>query len=160
MSNYSLILTVCRNCLKSKRECAGYDPIFKPQNSGASSHYYTTNNAPSSRSTPLDSTPESAYAPIPHNFTPATSPQYGLHRTASYSPDSVSGQRRDYRPNGDPTSGANGYGAMTSAVAADTYMSRGGDGRDERNSYHSTTPEQAYQGIRKLSPKMTRTDQC
>ncbi|KAI1651623.1 uncharacterized protein F4817DRAFT_311880 [Daldinia loculata] len=101
---------ICKNCQKSKRECLGYDPIFKnqqqqhhtnirpaPNNSSASS-----SSAPSSRP-PASSTPVSGSAqtqtqtydtlpPVISNTTPTTAPFTGNLTAAGTAASSVKGE--------------------------------------------------------------------
>ncbi|KAF2094658.1 hypothetical protein NA57DRAFT_79836 [Rhizodiscina lignyota] len=66
----------CRNCQKSKRECLGYDPIFKPQASPANlqpAPSASPTGTPSSN-IPLPSAP--AYPNVPQGYNPPTAPGY------------------------------------------------------------------------------------
>ncbi|KAK5141119.1 hypothetical protein LTR04_002722 [Oleoguttula sp. CCFEE 6159] len=68
----------CRNCQKSKRECLGYDPIFKQQPGPPS-----IQPAPSAgsyvRPEPATSQPgASAYSNVPQGYAPAASAGYSL----------------------------------------------------------------------------------
>jgi hypothetical protein len=72
---------MCRNCQKSKRECLGYDPIFKQQsgpaqiqpapNSLSAPH---TANAPPAPAAPSSST--YSQSPVPQGYAPASSAGY------------------------------------------------------------------------------------
>ncbi len=72
---------MCRNCQKSKRDCLGYDPIFKQQSGPAQ-----IQPAPNSASAPHSTTPASASAPltsapysqtsVPQGYAPASSAGY------------------------------------------------------------------------------------
>ncbi|KAL9104099.1 MAG: hypothetical protein Q9163_000901 [Psora crenata] len=71
----------CRNCQKSKRECLGYDPIFKPQ-PGPATIQPSTSSAPS-----MYHTPPAQYAmPTPQCYTPAS---YGA---PVFSPDNAASE--------------------------------------------------------------------
>ncbi|KAF2279458.1 uncharacterized protein EI97DRAFT_448208 [Westerdykella ornata] len=75
---------VCRNCQKSKRECAGYDPIFKQQPGpaqiqpapGSASH-----QTPAPASSPSVSSSYSGQ--VPHGYAPAVSAGYVPPATGS-----------------------------------------------------------------------------
>lgn len=72
---------MCRNCQKSKRECLGYDPIFKQQ-SGPAQIQPAPNAAPASQAPnapPAPAPPASAYSqsPVPQGYAPASSAGYG-----------------------------------------------------------------------------------
>ncbi|KAF2032020.1 hypothetical protein EK21DRAFT_62027 [Setomelanomma holmii] len=87
----------CRNCQKSKRECLGYDPIFKQQpgpaqiqpapNSGPAPHSTTPVPAPAP---PASST--YSQSPVPQGYAPASSSGYapvqpatsGTHPSENY----------------------------------------------------------------------------
>jgi hypothetical protein len=71
---------VCRNCQKSKRECLGYDPIFKQQ-PGPAQIQPAPNSAPAPHSTtpaPAPPAPSSTYSqsPVPQGYAPASSSGY------------------------------------------------------------------------------------
>ena len=98
----------CRNCQKSKRECLGYDPIFKPQ-PGPAAIQPSTSSAPS-----MYHTPPAPYAPPPpQGYTTAA---YGapifetenassdVSQTNTIDPALEDGQQKD-NGNGDPQSG-------------------------------------------------------
>lgn len=61
---------VCRNCVKSKRECLGYDPVFRPQ-PAPSAIQPAPNPAPSLVVNPQD--PPSSYPAAPPGYVPASS---------------------------------------------------------------------------------------
>ncbi|KAL2005835.1 hypothetical protein VTN00DRAFT_10328 [Thermoascus crustaceus] len=58
---------VCRNCVKSKRECLGYDPVFRPQ-PAPSAIQPAPNPSPSLVVTPQDPSP---YPAAPPGYVPA-----------------------------------------------------------------------------------------
>ncbi|KAH8727619.1 hypothetical protein GQ44DRAFT_725145 [Phaeosphaeriaceae sp. PMI808] len=97
---------MCRNCQKSKRECLGYDPIFKQQPG------------------PAQIQPAPNSAPAPHSTTPAPAPAPPASSTYSqspvpqgYAPASSSG----YAPAASATSGAHSsenFNAIDPALAA------------------------------------------
>ncbi|ORY13478.1 hypothetical protein BCR34DRAFT_586445 [Clohesyomyces aquaticus] len=68
---------VCRNCQKSKRECLGYDPIFKPQ-PGPAQIQPAPNSAPHQNSVPVSTPPTtmSYGAQVPQGYAPAVSAGY------------------------------------------------------------------------------------
>ncbi|KAF2667514.1 hypothetical protein BT63DRAFT_456809 [Microthyrium microscopicum] len=60
---------ICRNCVKSKRECLGYDPIFKPQ-SGQQSNQQMQSSVSPTATTPTSTATASSSAmviPTPSN---------------------------------------------------------------------------------------------
>lgn len=68
---------MCRNCAKSKRECLGYDPIFKQQ-PGPAQIQPAPNSAPAPHSTtpaPAPTADSSTYSqsPVPQGYAPASS---------------------------------------------------------------------------------------
>ncbi|KAJ4296469.1 hypothetical protein N0V90_006514 [Kalmusia sp. IMI 367209] len=68
---------VCRNCQKSKRECMGYDPIFKQQ-PGPAQIQPAPNSTPHQPAVSASSPPASAsYSPqVPQGYAPAASAGY------------------------------------------------------------------------------------
>ena len=77
----------CRNCQKSKRECLGYDPIFKPQPGPAQLQ-------PASQQYPsMSHTPPTPYPPPPpQGYSPAS---YGAPVIESDAPTSASSNTID-----------------------------------------------------------------
>ncbi|KAL1964704.1 hypothetical protein VTN77DRAFT_6730 [Rasamsonia byssochlamydoides] len=61
---------VCRNCVKSKRECLGYDPVFRPQ-PAPSAIQPAPNPPPSLVVNPQE--PPSSYPAAPPGYVPASS---------------------------------------------------------------------------------------
>ncbi|KAL1607658.1 hypothetical protein SLS60_002593 [Paraconiothyrium brasiliense] len=81
---------VCRNCQKSKRECMGYDPIFKQQ-PGPANLQPAPNSTQHQPSVPATSPPASAssqYSPqVPQGYAPASTVGYApAASTASSTP--------------------------------------------------------------------------
>jgi hypothetical protein len=68
---------MCRNCQKSKRECMGYDPIFKQQ-PGPAQIQPAPNSAPHQVSVPAPTPPTSAPygSQVPQGYAPAGSTGY------------------------------------------------------------------------------------
>ena len=56
----------CRNCQKSKRDCMGYDPIFKPQSGPPSIQSATQQYSPMSQPPPSSYPPSNS-----HTYSPA-----------------------------------------------------------------------------------------
>ena len=81
---------MCRNCQKSKRECLGYDPIFKQQ-SGPAQIQPAPNSAPAPYSTTPAPAPQSAQLapapysqnPVPQGYAPASSAGYAPAASAA-----------------------------------------------------------------------------
>lgn len=79
---------MCRNCQKSKRECLGYDPIFKSQ-SGPPQIQPAPNSAPqphapNAPSQPAPSTQSSySQSPVPQGYAPASAAPAGYAPAAS-----------------------------------------------------------------------------
>lgn len=79
---------MCRNCQKSKRECLGYDPIFKQQ-SGPAQIQPAPNAAPAQHTSSAPSAPAqqapSTYSqsPVPQGYAPASSAPAGYAPAAS-----------------------------------------------------------------------------
>lgn len=77
----------CRNCQKSKRECLGYDPIFKQQ-PGPAQIQPAPSAAPPITSSPATAAPPAAqvaYSHVPQGYAPAT-PNYAPAPGHSTSP--------------------------------------------------------------------------
>ncbi|EOD47313.1 hypothetical protein GTA08_BOTSDO03306 [Neofusicoccum parvum] len=77
----------CRNCQKSKRECLGYDPIFKQQ-PGPAQIQPAPSAAPPVTSTPATAAPppaQVAYSHVPQGYAPAA-PNYAPAPGHSTSP--------------------------------------------------------------------------
>ncbi|KAL9606596.1 MAG: hypothetical protein Q9179_000250 [Wetmoreana sp. 5 TL-2023] len=91
----------CRNCQKSKRECLGYDPIFKPQ-PGPAAIQPAPSAAPSMQPTPASAPP---YPPPPQGYVAASSQSYTPPNllTNTGSPNTASEQQFDYSAAIDPT---------------------------------------------------------
>ncbi|KAL2809914.1 hypothetical protein BJX63DRAFT_434773 [Aspergillus granulosus] len=94
---------VCRNCVKSKRECMGYDPVFKQPTPSAIQP--APNPQPSLVVNPQDpstsqpqSQPQPSYPAAPPGYVPASSQPFA----PSQSP-STSNERYDYGTSIDPT---------------------------------------------------------
>ncbi|OJJ49405.1 hypothetical protein ASPZODRAFT_61087 [Penicilliopsis zonata CBS 506.65] len=62
---------VCRNCVKSKRECLGYDPVFRQQPTTPSAIQPAPNPPPSLVVNPQD--PSANYSSAPPGYMPAAS---------------------------------------------------------------------------------------
>ncbi|KAI1102748.1 hypothetical protein F4804DRAFT_334002 [Jackrogersella minutella] len=112
---------VCKNCQKSKRECLGYDPIFKnqqqqhPTNIRPAPNNSTSASIPSSRASASSATvsgtttqPQSSYSTtlppvIPNNTTPATTPFTGSLTAPGIAASTIKGEPLEYPPSIDPT---------------------------------------------------------
>ncbi|KAF7589674.1 hypothetical protein BBP40_003966 [Aspergillus hancockii] len=106
---------VCRNCVKSKRECLGYDPVFKPQPT-PSAIQPAPNPHPSLVVNPQDpstSSPTPSYPAAPPGYVPAVSQPFA----PSESP-STSTERYDYGTAIDPTLDGNSSSNMASVQNA------------------------------------------
>ncbi|KAI4167058.1 MAG: hypothetical protein LQ343_007523 [Gyalolechia ehrenbergii] len=90
----------CKNCQKSKRECLGYDPIFKSQ-PGPTAIQPAPSAAPSMQSTPTSAPP---YPPPPQGYIPASSQPYAPSSLManSHSPNAANEQNYDYHATLDP----------------------------------------------------------
>ncbi|KAL8691584.1 MAG: hypothetical protein Q9218_003228 [Villophora microphyllina] len=90
----------CRNCQKSKRECLGYDPIFKSQ-PGPPPIQPAPSAAPAMQSIPAAAPP---YPPPPQGYVAATSQSYTPSNllTNTSSPNPTSEQHYDYGAALDP----------------------------------------------------------
>ncbi len=76
----------CRNCQKSKRECLGYDPIFKQQ-PGPPQIQPAPSTAPSTTPTPaISAPPQPTYSNVPQGYAPAASAGYAPALSASVYP--------------------------------------------------------------------------
>ncbi|KAL8936219.1 MAG: hypothetical protein Q9211_004289 [Gyalolechia sp. 1 TL-2023] len=90
----------CKNCQKSKRECLGYDPIFKSQ-PGPAAIQPAPSAAPSMPSTPASAPP---YPPPPQGYIPASSKPYAPSNLMAnaHSPNAAHEQHYDYHATLDP----------------------------------------------------------
>lgn len=80
----------CRNCQKSKRECLGYDPIFKPT-IGPAQIQPAPSVASQSASVPATAPPPAiAYSNIPQGYAPAASAGYAPGIAACIPPSAPS----------------------------------------------------------------------
>ncbi|KAI1804936.1 hypothetical protein F4811DRAFT_561505 [Daldinia bambusicola] len=112
---------ICKNCQKSKRECLGYDPIFKnqqqqhhtnirpaPNNSSASSSVPSSRPPASSTSVSGGAQSQTSYTatlpPVISNTTPTTAPFTGNLTAAGIAASSVKGESAlEYPATIDPT---------------------------------------------------------
>ncbi|PHH60606.1 hypothetical protein CDD80_1582 [Ophiocordyceps camponoti-rufipedis] len=62
----------CNNCKKSKRDCLGYDPIFRQQTTTASSHIQPTTVSQPSVSSPGPRLDLGSYGPVAYAPSPST----------------------------------------------------------------------------------------
>ncbi|PWY80590.1 hypothetical protein BO70DRAFT_46024 [Aspergillus heteromorphus CBS 117.55] len=97
---------VCRNCVKSKRECLGYDPVFKQQPT-PSAIQPAPNPHPSLVVNPQD--PSTSYPAAPPGYMPAASQPFA----PSESPAPPS-ERYDYNTTIDPSLDVNNSSNMAS----------------------------------------------
>ncbi|KAL8831132.1 MAG: hypothetical protein Q9170_005434 [Blastenia crenularia] len=90
----------CKNCQKSKRECLGYDPIFKSQ-PGPAAIQPAPSGAPSMQTTPTSAPP---YPPPPQGYIPANSQAYAPSNPmpSTQSPNTMNEQHYDYHAILDP----------------------------------------------------------
>ncbi|KAL8849626.1 MAG: hypothetical protein Q9221_005393 [Calogaya cf. arnoldii] len=90
----------CRNCQKSKRDCLGYDPIFKSQ-PGPTAIQPAPTAAPSMQPTPSSVPP---YPPPPQGYVPASSQSFTPpNLVTSKSPPNATGENQfDYHATIDP----------------------------------------------------------
>ncbi|KAJ5983432.1 hypothetical protein N7481_005531 [Penicillium waksmanii] len=101
---------VCRNCVKSKRECLGYDPVFRPQASTPSAIQPAPNPPPSlvvnPQGPPAPSIP--SYPSAPPGYMPASSQPFApsLHSespsTSTDQPDHGASLESSLPPNNPP----------------------------------------------------------
>ncbi|BCS24434.1 putative C6 finger domain protein [Aspergillus puulaauensis] len=105
---------VCRNCVKSKRECLGYDPVFKQPTPSAIQP--APNPQPSLVVNPQDPSPnstttqpQSSYPTAPPGYVPASSQPFA----PSQSP-STSAERFEYNSSIDPSLNQNNSPDMAS----------------------------------------------
>lgn len=99
----------CRNCQKSKRECLGYDPIFKTQ-PGPAAIQPAPSSAPSMHAT---STTSSPYPPPPQGYMPAASQGYAPPLSTGASSPGSSVEPYDYTAAIDPALEGAGPSQMT-----------------------------------------------
>ncbi|KAJ9668697.1 hypothetical protein H2201_001340 [Coniosporium apollinis] len=66
----------CRNCQKSKRECLGYDPIFKQQPGPPQIQPAPSAAPPSAPTSAISAPPHAAYSNVPQGYAPAASAGY------------------------------------------------------------------------------------
>lgn len=119
---------ICRNCQKSKRECLGYDPIFKQQ------------------AGPAQIQPAPNSTPVPHSSTPASAPAQSASSTYSQSPV----------PQGYAPASSAGY-APASATTGSSHQPEGFNAIDpalaqSSAAAHSNQPP--YNGVHAMDPAM------
>lgn len=89
----------CNNCHKSKRECLGYDPIFKRQPGPAPIQPAPSSQPPSSRDKPVfSSAPPVALMPQPRNPHPPTNHSIDSSFANSASLDPALAAAANYHP--------------------------------------------------------------
>ncbi|KKK25087.1 C6 finger domain protein [Aspergillus rambellii] len=99
---------VCRNCVKSKRDCLGYDPVFKQPTPSAIQP--APNPQPSLVVNPQDpSSSQSSYPSAPPGYVPAASQPF-----APSQPPPTPTDRHDYGAAIDPSLDRNNSSTMTS----------------------------------------------
>ncbi|KAI9735246.1 MAG: hypothetical protein M1834_001836 [Cirrosporium novae-zelandiae] len=140
----------CRNCQKSKRECLGYDPIFKPQPGPAA-----IQPAPAASATPVQAPPatSSPYPPPPQGYMPASTQNFAQTLTAAISNSPVpSIEPFEYGAAIDPalegasstmSNPANTFDAIKSEPDTKTTLGNG-------NVYPSATSEEANQKAKRI----------
>ncbi|KAJ5221745.1 uncharacterized protein N7469_010632 [Penicillium citrinum] len=102
---------VCRNCVKSKRECLGYDPVFRPQASTPSAIQPAPNPPPSLVVNPQGppAPPLPSYPSAPPGYMPASSQPFApsLHSespsTSTEQPDHGASLESSLPPGNPPT---------------------------------------------------------
>ncbi len=99
----------CRNCQKSKRECLGYDPIFKSQ-PGPAAIQPAPSGAPSMHATSVTST--STTSPYPPGYAPAVTGGYAPALSTGASSPGSSVEPYDYATAIDPALEASGPSQM------------------------------------------------
>ncbi|KAF2231463.1 hypothetical protein EV356DRAFT_290640 [Viridothelium virens] len=118
----------CRNCQKSKRECLGYDPIFKQQ-PGPPALQPAPSAAPSAPSEATTAgTASASYSSIPQGYVPASSVSYVPGFPSTSSPNPSSDSAYDYGAAIDPAlatgeGAANMAGNQMNQGNSDTYRS-------------------------------------
>jgi hypothetical protein len=128
----------CRNCQKSKRECLGYDPIFKQQ-PGPPQIQPAPNSTPHQASLPASSPPISApYTQVPQGYAPAV--------TAGYVPP-VSSSQTNHTGNANFDNNSIGS-AIDPALAGQDPAMHGG--QPPYNSAHALNP--MLRGVGSASP--------
>ncbi|PKY05253.1 hypothetical protein P168DRAFT_252527 [Aspergillus campestris IBT 28561] len=104
---------VCRNCVKSKRECLGYDPVFKPQPT-PSAIQPAPNPHPSLVVNPQDPSPPQ-YPSAPPGYVPAVSQPFAPSESPSTSEQYNS---NNYGASIDPSLDGNNAPNMASVQSA------------------------------------------
>ncbi|OTB01676.1 hypothetical protein M426DRAFT_63580, partial [Hypoxylon sp. CI-4A] len=111
---------ICRNCQKSKRECLGYDPIFKnqqqqpPTNIRPAPHTSSSASIPTTRPpaaaapSPSSAQSQASYSTslppvIPNDTTPTTQPFTGNLTAAGTAASTAKGEPLEYSTGLDPT---------------------------------------------------------
>lgn len=108
---------VCRNCVKSKRECLGYDPVFRPSASTPSAIQPAPNPPPSLVVNPQGPPPSSsapAYPSAPPGYMPASSQPFAPS-LPSESP-SASTDQPEHRASLEPSLTSNNTPTMQASV--------------------------------------------
>lgn len=120
----------CRNCQKSKRDCLGYDPIFKSQ-PGPAAIQPAPSGAPSMQATSATSSP---YPPPPQGYMPAGSQPYAPTLSTGLSSPGSSAEPYDYSAAIDPA--LEGAGTPQLQISANSY----GGAQDFKQSLENASP--------------------
>ncbi|KAI9653641.1 MAG: hypothetical protein M1821_006988 [Bathelium mastoideum] len=104
----------CRNCQKSKRECLGYDPIFKQQPGPPALQPAPSAAPPPASETSTAGPAVPSYANVPQGYVPASSVGFAPGFQSTSSPNPSSDSAYDYGAAIDPALGTSeGNAAMT-----------------------------------------------
>ncbi|KAI0126226.1 hypothetical protein BJ170DRAFT_464255 [Xylariales sp. AK1849] len=103
----------CKNCQKSKRECLGYDPIFKQQQQHPTNIQPAPNHPAASASVPSNGPPPSRPASVPSNAAIYSSLPSVLP-TSYISASNIKSEHFDYGPAIDPALDSVGAPSRTS----------------------------------------------
>ena len=114
---------VCRNCVKSKRDCLGYDPVFRTQSTTPSAIQPAPNNPAPPPPPSLVVAPQQEpgpYPAAPPGYVPAVSQPFAPSlQSESSAPSSTEHNQFDYSATIDPAlEGNNNSGNMASVQHA------------------------------------------
>ncbi|KAI9791780.1 MAG: hypothetical protein M1833_001339 [Piccolia ochrophora] len=128
----------CRNCQKSKRECLGYDPIFKSQPAPAAIQPAPSGAPGSNPSQGPNSSTSASFPPLPSGFAAPVSAGFAPALSAEASSPGSSVEPYEYSSAIDPALEAAGSAQMT--MSSSTFEGTQGFRQDLKRGIDSASP--------------------